>query len=117
VERHFTDRGDREGPDIVCSMDEAQCRELLQAAQEIALMRGGSKQRVAEEEVTAAFAFATVVAIRDIAAGDPLSRENLWVKRPGTGAIPAERFETLLDRRAARDIAAGTHLDWEMLHG
>ena len=31
VERHFTDHMQREGPDIVCSMDEARCRELIEA--------------------------------------------------------------------------------------
>ena len=31
VERHFTDHMGREGPDIVCSMDEPRCRELIEA--------------------------------------------------------------------------------------
>jgi sialic acid synthase SpsE len=115
VERHFTDRMDREGPDVVCSMDEAECRELIEAGREIQMMRGGSKGRVAEEEVTAAFAFATVVTIQDIAAGDSLTYENVWVKRPGTGSIPAGEFESLLGRRANHDIPSGTHLDWGML--
>jgi sialic acid synthase SpsE len=115
VERHFTDRKDREGPDIVCSMDEAECRQLIEAGREIQMMRGGTKGRVAEEEVTAAFAFATVVTIQDIAAGDSLTYENVWVKRPGTGSIPAEEFESLLGRRANHDVPSGTHLDWSML--
>jgi sialic acid synthase SpsE len=115
VERHFTDRKDREGPDIVCSMDEAECRELIESSREIQMMRGGSKGRVAEEEVTAAFAFATVVTIQDIASGESLSYENVWVKRPGTGSIPAEDFESLLGKRARHDIPSGTHLGWGML--
>ena len=41
VERHFTDRMDRNGPDIVCSMDEAGLKELLLAAQEVPQMLGG----------------------------------------------------------------------------
>ena len=28
IERHYTDRMDREGPDIICSMDEESCKEL-----------------------------------------------------------------------------------------
>jgi N-acetylneuraminate synthase len=36
--------------------------------------------------------------------------KNLWVKRPGTGEILAERFESILGKKATRDIAADTHL-------
>jgi sialic acid synthase SpsE len=32
------------------------------------------------------------------------------VKRPGTGPIAAERFESILGKRASRDIPADTHL-------
>jgi N-acetylneuraminate synthase len=39
-----------------------------------------------------------------------LTKQNLWVKRPGTGSIPAEHFESLLGRTAARDLAADVHL-------
>ena len=35
VERHFTDEMARSGPDIICSMDEAACEELIQAAIEV----------------------------------------------------------------------------------
>ncbi len=39
---------------------------LLQAANEVPQMLGGTKCAAAEEQVTIDFAFATVVAIRDI---------------------------------------------------
>ena len=32
LERHFTDSMTRPGPDIVCSMDPAQCRDLIEGA-------------------------------------------------------------------------------------
>lgn len=110
VERHFTDRMDRPGPDIVCSMDEAACRDLIHAARTIHAELGGTKGPVPEEQVTMDFAFATVVTIAPVRAGEPLTRENLWVKRPGTGKIPAEHYESLLGRRATRDIPTDTHL-------
>lgn len=110
VERHFTDRMDRPGPDIVCSMDEVACRELMHAARTIHAELGGTKGPVPEEQVTMDFAFATVVTIAPVRAGEALTRENLWVKRPGTGKIPAEQYESLLGRRATRDIPTDTHL-------
>ena len=110
VERHFTDHMQRVGPDIVCSMDETRCRELIAAAQTLHAELGGTKGPVPEEQVTMDFAFATVVTIQPIKAGEPFTTKNVWVKRPGTGAIPAERYEDLLGKTATRDIPGDTHL-------
>jgi sialic acid synthase SpsE len=110
VERHFTDTMSRIGPDIICSMDEARCRELIEAAKILHLEIGGTKGPLKEEQVTMDFAFATVVTIAPIKAGEKLTKANLWVKRPGTGSIPAERYEELLGKTARRDIPADTHL-------
>lgn len=110
VERHFTDRMDRNGPDIVCSMDEAGLKELLQAAGEVPQMLGGTKEAAPEEQVTINFAFATVVTIRPVKKGEAFTRENIWVKRPGTGEIPAANYEDVLGRIATKDIPADTQL-------
>ena len=110
LERHFTDRMDRPGPDIVCSMDEQRCRELIAQSRTLHAELGGTKGPAKEEQVTIDFAFATVVTIAPVKAGEPFTMQNLWVKRPGTGAIPAERFESILGKRASRDIPADTHL-------
>lgn len=115
VERHFTDRMDRKGPDIVCSMDEAGLKELLRAAEEIPQMLGGRKEAAPEEQVTIDFAFAAVVTIRPVRKGEMFTRENIWVKRPGTGEIPAERYEELLGRRAAADIGDDIQIRWDMV--
>lgn len=113
LERHFTDHMERPGPDIVCSMDEQRCRELIEAARIVHLERGGSKGPAAEEQVTIDFAFATVVSIAPIKQGEPFTAANLWVKRPGTGPILAERYEELLGRRARRDIPADVHISMD----
>ena len=110
LERHFTDHMKRTGPDIVCSMDENACRELITASGEIALMRGGEKRPAKEEQVTMDFAFATVCSIQNIHKGEKLTTDNIWVKRPGTGDITAEKYEDLLGRKALRDIPTGVHL-------
>ena len=110
VERHFTDHMQRVGPDIVCSMDEQRCWELIQAARTLHAELGGTKGPVKEEQVTMDFAFATVVTIQPIKAGELFTKQNLWVKRPGTGAIPAERYEEVLGKPAKRDIPTDTHL-------
>lgn len=115
VERHFTDHMERTGPDIVCSMDEQELGKLLQAANEVPQMLGGTKCAAAEEQVTIDFAFATVVAIRDIKKGESFTKENIWVKRPGTGEIPAEDYPNVLGKKATCDIASDTQIKKSMV--
>ena len=110
LERHFTDRMDRQGPDIVCSMDVDACRELIEGSRMLHLELGGSKVPTVEEQVTMDFAFATVVTIAQVRAGDIYTKDNVWVKRPGTGELLADRYEEVLGRRAMRDLDSDTHL-------
>ncbi len=104
LERHFTDTMQRNGPDIVCSMDEQTCRELIVSSNEIWQMRGGKKEPAKEEQVTIDFAFATVCSIAPIRKGEAFTKANIWVKRPGTGEIPAAHYDLVLGKPAARDI-------------
>jgi sialic acid synthase SpsE len=113
LERHFTDHMQRIGPDIICSMDEHACKELIVNSAEIALMRGGTKQAAKEEQVTIDFAFATVCTIKPIKKGELLTNENIWVKRPGTGSILAEYFKDLIGKKATRFINNDEQLDFK----
>lgn len=112
LERHFTDQMQRKGPDIVCSMDEQACAELIKSSNEIWQMRGGTKKPALEEQVTIDFAFATVCTIAPIKKGDLFTKENIWVKRPGTGKILAEHFNDLIGKIAVRDIENDKQLDF-----
>ncbi|WP_395059669.1 N-acetylneuraminate synthase [Flavobacterium sp.] len=113
LERHFTDHMQRTGPDIVCSMDENSCRELIKNSAEMAQMRGGTKNPADEEQVTIDFAFATVCTIAPIIKGAIFTKENIWVKRPGTGKILAENFDSILGKKSVRDIENDEQLAWE----
>jgi len=113
LERHFTDRMDRPGPDIINSMDPIALKELLIGSAEIHKMLGGKKEPAKEEQVTIDFAFATVVTIKPIARGEIFTEENLWVKRPGTGEIHAEHYQSLLGKKATRDIPSDKQLKWD----
>jgi len=113
LERHFTDHMQRTGPDIICSMDEKACAKLIRNSNEIWQMRGGTKEPAKEEQVTIDFAFATVCSIANIRKGDIFSKENIWVKRPGTGMILAEHFNQLLGKIATRDIYIDEQLTFE----
>ena len=112
LERHFTDHMQRTGPDIVCSMDETACKDLITGSNLMWQMRGGKKEPSKEEQVTIDFAFATVCSIASIQKGETLTKDNIWVKRPGTGEILAENFNSLLGKTALRDIESDEQLSW-----
>lgn len=113
LERHFTDHMKRQGPDIVCSMDEQECANLIKGSKEIWSMRGGTKEPAKEEKVTIDFAFATVCTIAKVVKGEKFTEHNIWVKRPGTGKILAEDYNKVLGKIAKRDIEEGEHIDYK----
>jgi len=110
LERHFTDRMDRPGPDIACSMDPIALSDLIKGAKTIFAARGGEKVPIDAEAPTIAFAFASVVAIKDIEPGQILSEQNIWLKRPGGGGFSALDYESLLGKIAAVPIRGGCQL-------
>jgi N-acetylneuraminate synthase len=112
LERHFTDKMERPGPDIINSMDPIALQELIYGSAEISLMRGGKKEATKEEQVTIDFAFATVVTIKPIKKGEKLTKENIWVKRPGTGEIKADSYDDILGKIINKDIDNDEHLSW-----
>lgn len=110
LERHFTDSLDRPGPDIVCSMDPSALSALIEGANTIFQARGAEKQAVDAEAPTIAFAFASVVAVNDIAVGQRLNEENMWVRRPGGGDFSAKDYDSLLGAEVVAPIRRGARL-------
>ncbi len=117
LERHYTSDKAWPGPDVFLSMDPAEMKQLIEGSRLIQQARGGSKGILPEEQVTIDFAYASCVTIAPIKKGEAFSKQNLWVKRPGTGQILAEHFEGLLGRTAAADMDKDTQLSWDLVQG
>jgi N-acetylneuraminate synthase len=113
LERHFTDSMDRPGPDIACSMDPNSLKDLLIGSKILYSASGGEKIPVKAEDPTIAFAFASVVAIRNIKRGEVLTEDNLWLKRPGGGDFTAKDYDNLIGKIALEDITKGSRLKKE----
>ena len=56
-----------------------------------------------------------VVTIAPVKKGEVFTKENIWVKRPGTGEIPAREYENVLGKKAAEDIAVDTQITRNMV--
>ncbi|WP_407496747.1 N-acetylneuraminate synthase family protein [Pseudooceanicola sp. MF1-13] len=115
IERHFTDTRYRAGPDISCSMDPAELQYLVDRSREIHIAANNSKGRSAPEEDVYRFARGSVVADRDLKAGDIIAESDIWARRPGSGEIPADKFDSLIGRRLIRDMKRNTQLRWSDL--
>ena len=112
VERHFTDSRYREGPDISCSMDPSELAFLVQRSREIRTALNNDKERTAAEEAVYRFARASVVADRDLSAGQVIAPDDIWVRRPGSGEIPGYEFDRVVGRTLKRDTRRNTQLTW-----
>jgi N-acetylneuraminate synthase len=110
LEKHFTISRSWPGPDTGISIEPAELKEMIEGARAVWQARGGRKTILPEEQPVIDFAYATVVSIAPIKAGDVFGLENIWVKRPGTGPIKADRFNDVIGKRAKRDIAAEQHV-------
>jgi N-acetylneuraminate synthase len=107
LERHFTDSMKRTGPDISSSMDINAMQQLIEGSKIIFESLSGDKSALPEEAATISFAFASVVAIKDIEPGEALSEDNIWVKRPSGGDFSAKEFDSLLGRTAKNRLISG----------
>jgi N-acetylneuraminate synthase len=117
LEKHFTSDTSWPGPDVSISITPAELRQLVEGSRAVFQALGGAKNVLPEEQPTIDFAYASVVTTATVRAGERFTRDNLWVKRPGTGEILAARYEEVLGQKAARDVAADALLAWSDVGG
>ena len=104
IERHLTYDRAAAGPDHAASLDPRQFTEyvaMIRAA-EAAMAADGSRDIEAEVR---RLSRQSVCAARAMHAGHVICREDVTVKRPGTG-IPAARLGDVVGMRVTRDFAA-----------
>tara|TARA_B100000674_G_scaffold492966_1_gene514161 strand:+ start:309 stop:1343 length:1035 start_codon:yes stop_codon:yes gene_type:complete len=106
IEKHFTENKKIYGPDISCSMDKEDLKKILEFINIYHLSIRNNKNILKEENITRKFAFHSVVSKKLIYKGEKFSKNNLTVKRPGTGYFPAANLEKLYNKIAKRNIFA-----------
>ena len=67
-----------------------------------------------EESELARMGRRSLVAMRNIKAGELIHEEDLTIKRPGFGIQP-EHIQIIIGRQARRDIEADRVLTWDMV--
>lgn len=106
LEKHFTLDRAMEGPDHKASLEPGELKAMVDAVRIVTEALGnGRKAPTASELPNRLVARKSIVARRDIAAGELLSAENLVARRPGDGISPM-RWDDLIGTRATRDYKA-----------
>ncbi len=110
LEKHFTITRSWPGPDIPLSIEPHELQQLVIGSRAVWQALGGHKGIQKEEKPVIDFAYASVVTIRKIQQGEPLTLDNIWVKRPGTGDFLAKDFSRILGRKARRHLEESVQL-------
>ena len=115
IEKHLTLDRTMEGPDHKASLEPGVFRNMVEDIRDIEQALGdGIKRPTASELQTMTAVRRSLVASRDIKAGELLSVDNLVAKRPLTG-ISVALWDVVIGRTARCDIRSGTVITWDMV--
>ena len=104
IEKHFTLDRNLPGPDHQASLEPGELKAMVRAIRNIELALGdGVKRPSVSEAKNIPIVRKSLVAAFPIRAGEPFTRTNLAVKRPGTGVSPM-RMDEVLGCVARRDF-------------
>lgn len=96
IEKHFTLDKSLPGPDHAASLDAGELKDLVRAIRQVEEALGNSvKVPVPSELKNISAARKSLVASADIEKGQIFTKDNLTVKRPGTGISPIYYWEWL----------------------
>lgn len=112
-EKHFTLDHGLPGPDHWFSADPGELREWVDGIRTAHTMLGYRELRPTKaEEAQRGVMRRSVTAVRDIAAGEILTEENVALLRPGNG-IGAQHWGEIIGKRAKTGIRGGAQIRWE----
>lgn len=104
IEKHFTLDRTLPGPDHVASLEPEELKAMVTAIRNIEKSLGSGIKTISESErKNIAIARKSIIAARNIKAGEMLSEDNLTVKRPGSGISPM-RWDEVIGTAAKRDF-------------
>ncbi|MBP5422305.1 MAG: N-acetylneuraminate synthase [Paludibacteraceae bacterium] len=104
IEKHFTLDRNMEGPDHKASLEPDELKAMVSAIRNIELALGDGHKTVSESErKNIVVARKSIVAAKNIKAGEVFNENNLTVKRPGNGISPMD-WENVIGKTAKKDF-------------
>lgn len=116
IEKHFTLDRSMPGPDHAFSADPKELKNLVQSVRRMETMLGSDKLVPSPSEIEMRGQFRrSIVAAKDLPAGHILKRDDLVLKRPGTG-LKANEIPQLIGKRTVRDISKDGQIKRDSVH-
>jgi len=116
VEKHITLDHEHATPDSPFSLDPTEFKRMVDAIRVAEQAIAGDRLGPTPAEEESRRFRRSLFVVEDVAAGAELTERNVRSIRPGAG-LHTRYYERVLGRRAARDIARGTPLAWELVEG
>lgn len=114
IEKHFILDRSIGGADASFSMNEAEFTMMVKAVREAALAVGKVDYSLTEKQKQGREFCRSLYVVKDIKAGDVLTKENIRSVRPGFGLHP-KWYHKVLGQKAVTDLEKGTALNIEMM--
>lgn len=116
IEKHFILSRADEGPDSAFSLEPHELKQLVDGVRIVEQALGKVTYGVTTFEAGNVVFQRSLFIVQEVKAGELLTERNVRVIRPGNGLAP-KFYDTILGRRAARDVKRGTPLTWELVGG
>lgn len=110
IEKHITLSRSLPGPDAAFSLEPAEFAQMVQAVRDTEKALGAVSYAISEREAKSRIFRRSLFVVKDIAAGEVFTPENVRSIRPGYGLHPRE-LPRVLGKRSARDLKRGTPLE------
>ncbi len=114
VEKHFTLRRADGGVDSTFSLEPEEMASLVVETERAWLATGEVRYGATSAEQKSVVFRRSLYVVRDVAAGERFTHENVRAIRPGLG-LPPKHLDVVVGRCAGRAVRRGTPMSWALL--
>lgn len=113
IEKHFTLNRADGGVDSTFSMEPSEMAQLVVETERAWQALGQVSYGATEAEKKSIVFRRSLYVVKDLKAGDELTKDNVRAIRPGLG-LPTKYLDVVLGKKMKRDVARGMALSWKM---
>ncbi|QHT68829.1 pseudaminic acid synthase [Rhodocytophaga rosea] len=114
IEKHFTLRRADGGVDSTFSLEPEELKSLVVETERAFDALGKIQYGIQKAEEKSKLFKRSIYVVKDLAAGEKLTKDHIRIIRPGDGLAP-KFYDQVIEKKARQAIKAGTALAWNMI--